>query len=160
MDFQQAGATLKRRIWWWLSLPLMMLGASIVLVVQLYGAAISPHEIAVTGLQLTRLPDHGWLLRVHIETPAPGWCVRFSQHTIFHGPDDDRDYVPLASGLAGMGFSPADKNISANILLKIHPGTPPGLWYYQNRSAYICVTFPGIVRLAEIATHPEPVDLR
>ena len=161
MDRQQVWVTsLKPNILWWLALPLMLLGAGLVLTVQLYTAAISPHEIAVTGLQITRLSDHGWLLRVHIETPPPGWCLRFSQHTIFRGPDDDRDYFPLASGLAGMGFNTLGKTVAANILLKIHPGTPPGAWYYQNRSAYICIAFPGIVRLAEVATHPEPIDLQ
>jgi hypothetical protein len=151
---------MKTRTLWWLALPLMMLGAGIVLVVQLYTSSITPQEISITGIQLTNLPDGGWLLRVHIETPKPGWCARISQHTIFRGPDDDRDYVPLASGLAGIGFNVAEKNVGANILLKIHPGTPKGLWYYQNRSAYICVAFPGIMRLREVASHPEPVELR
>lgn len=147
------------RLLLWLALPLMGLGAVMVLLAKLYATAISPHEITVTGLQLTRLPDAGWLLRVHIETPRPGWCLRISQHTMFRGPADDRDYVPLASGLAGMGFNPEDKDVSANILLKVHPGVAEGLWYYQNRSAYICIAFPGIVRLTEFATHPEPIYL-
>ena len=152
-------ATTSMRWIWWFALPLMALGAAIVLIAQLYTAPLTPQEISVTGIQLHVLPDHGWLLRVHIETPRPGWCVRISQHTIFRGPDDDREYVPLASGLAGIGFNPAERNVAANILLKIHPGTPIGVWYYQNRSAYICVAFPGIVRLREVATHPEPLDL-
>lgn len=141
-----------------------MASASVAPLLQLRWNTSHPEGVEIQNVKLERLPDKGFLLTVRISAPAIPDCLRISQHILTrslpgHEPDGNVPlFVPLGSALSGLGFTP-DSLPSIGVVLKIHPFTAAGRWYYIDRSAYLCVEEPGLVGMKQVMSKPYPIDI-
>lgn len=157
--------------WFWLIASVSIFcGCGLALLSELWWQSSTPNVMEVHSLAITDLPGGDHIIIVKISGPPAKDCARFTQHLIYRDnqperPADEfhnrpwyqRDYVPLAMAVNGIGFSSVG---DFSVTLQVPPGVPGGRWNYVSRSLYICTVFPGFARLVESASRPYQIDLK
>lgn len=147
----------------------IMVGCGGAFLIELWWRSSDPHLIQVYSAEVSPVRgDGGYSLLVTAAGPPARDCLRFTQHALYrdqkdipsevvaHVPWLQRNYVPLAAAVNGVGFNSVR---DFTVQLYIPPSIPPGKWNYVIRSVYWCTVFPGFTKFIESTNVPVVIDL-
>lgn len=140
---------------------LLLSGATIALLSELWWETPVPAEITINDIEIKKHNDGSYILLASITFPPSKSCTGLSDHILYRDRTSGynssvRDFVPLASPVS----SPDFYGTNYTVTLSIPEGIPSGQWKYLDRIVFICTVFPGFVRVSDAVSIERPIEIR